>query len=478
MSAALHPACDRAIAQAAAAGSAQASAGASPPHPRWVVATTVLASSLAFIDGSVVNVGLPAIGASLGADGAGLTWVVNGYLLPLSALLLIGGAAGDRYGRRRVLVIGIVLFAAASLLCAAAPGLGWLLAGRALLGVGAALLMPNSLAILGASFSGPARGRAIGIWAAAGAGAGAIGPLLGGWLIDVVGWRAIFMINLPIAAAALVLAVVAIRAEKEASPPALDLAGAALASAGLGALTWGLTVASAASAGLADRGARDLGCAVALGTGTLLVLFFLGVERRRGDDAMLPLALFSSRSFVGLNLLTFLLYGALGALLVLVPYVLIQAQGYSATAAGAALLPLALVIAVASPTLGRIAATVGARGRVAHRRRGDLLDQYVSGAAGRGTWHGRRGRTADHRGARGSRGAPQRGGGRLQQRGCPHRWPDRNRAAGLDPGDARRRARGVVPAGCAGWRWCVAGGGGMRVRVAEAKMNSRGRVDI
>jgi EmrB/QacA subfamily drug resistance transporter len=260
------------------------------------------------------------------------------------------------------LVIGIVLFAAASLLCAAAPGLGWLLAGRALLGVGAALLMPNSLAILGASFSGPARGRAIGIWAAAGAGAGAIGPLLGGWLIDVVGWRAIFMINLPIAAAALVLAVVAIRAEKEASPPALDLAGAALASAGLGALTWGLTVASAASAGLADRGARDLGCAVALGTGTLLVLFFLGVERRRGDDAMLPLALFSSRSFVGLNLLTFLLYGALGALLVLVPYVLIQAQGYSATAAGAALLPLALVIAVASPTLGRIAATVGARG--------------------------------------------------------------------------------------------------------------------
>ena len=191
-------ACDRAMAEAAPC----ARAGA---HPRLVLATTILASSLAFIDGSVVNVGLPAIGRSLGADGAGLTWIVNGYLLPLSALLLLGGAAGDRFGRRRMLMLGVAIFALASLLCAAAGNVGWLVAGRVLQGCGAALLMPNSLAILGASFEGEARGRAIGTWAAVGAAAGAIGPLVGGQLIDLVGWRSIFLINLPVAALALLL---------------------------------------------------------------------------------------------------------------------------------------------------------------------------------------------------------------------------------------------------------------------------------
>jgi MFS family permease len=152
-----------------------------------VLATTILASSLAFIDGSVVNVGLPAIATSLSARGVGFSWVVNGYLLPLSALLLIGGAAGDVFGRRRLLILGVGMFILASVLCAAAPNLPLLIAGRALQGIGAAVLMPNSLAILGATFKNEDRGRAIGIWAAVGAAAGAAGPVLGGWLIDVVG---------------------------------------------------------------------------------------------------------------------------------------------------------------------------------------------------------------------------------------------------------------------------------------------------
>src|SRR6516162_2723896 len=175
-------------------------------HPNLVLATTILASSLAFIDGSVVNVGLPAIGRSLSADAGALQWVINAYLLPLSALLLLGGAAGDRFGLRRLLILGIVLFASASLACAIAPSLGIMLVGRFLQGVGAAMLMPNSLAILGSSFTGEEKGRAIGIWAATGAIMGAIGPVLGGWLIDLGSWRAIFLINLPLAAAAITLA--------------------------------------------------------------------------------------------------------------------------------------------------------------------------------------------------------------------------------------------------------------------------------
>ena len=340
-------ACDRAMAQASPCVRADR-------HPRLILAITILASSLAFIDGSVVNVGLPAIGRSLGADGAGLTWIVNGYLLPLSALLLPGGAAGDRFGRCRVLLLGVALFALASVLCAAAGNLGWLVAGRVLQGIGAALLMPTSLAILGASFEGAARGRAIGIWASVGAAAGAIGPLVGGELIDLVGWRTIFLINLPVAALALLLGARALRDEPDQAARALDLPGAALASIGLASLTWGLTAASAA-------GGIDRDAALAAGFGALMLALFIGAERRAGAGAMLPLELFRSRSFVGLNLLTFLLYGALGVLLVAVPFVLIEADGYSATAAGAALLPLPVVIALASSTMGRIAVKTGPR---------------------------------------------------------------------------------------------------------------------
>jgi EmrB/QacA subfamily drug resistance transporter len=343
------PACgDRALAQAARPGLPLPA-----PQARLILATTILASSLAFVDGSVVNVGLPAIGRDLHAGGAALSWIVTGYLLPLSALLLTGGAAGDRFGRRRLLLAGVWLFAVASAMCAASPGLGWLVAGRMLQGVGAALLMPNSLAILGASFSGEARGRAIGIWAAVGAAAGALGPLAGGWLIDGVGWRTIFLINLPIAALALYLGRHCLRDDPHPPRSALDPAGAVLASIGLASLTWGLGAASGSGV--------DAASLLALGAGALCLLLFLRVERRRGLDAMLPLSLFGSRSFVALNLLTLFLYGALGALVVMVPFVLIEAAGYSATRAGAALFPLPAAIALASPAMGRLAGVTGPR---------------------------------------------------------------------------------------------------------------------
>ena len=347
MGAALHPACDTAT--------ARTSRGAtSVRHPRLVLATTILASSLAFVDGSVVNVGLPAIGRSLSADASALQWVVNAYLLPLSALLLAGGAAGDRFGRRRVLILGTLLFALASLGCALAPSLAWLIAARFIQGAGAALLMPNSLAILGAAFTGEAKGRAIGIWAAAGAATGALGPVLGGGLIDLVTWRAIFLINLPLAASAILLAWRYAPADLDGSDRPLDAAGGLLAIIGLGALTWGLTIGSGPSGWSASAVA-----AVIVGLG-LLAAFVL-VEHRRGERAMTPLALFASRPFVGLTLLTLLLYGALGAVFVLVPYLLIRFAGYSGTAAGAALLPLPLVMAFASPWTGRLAARIGPR---------------------------------------------------------------------------------------------------------------------
>ncbi|HEV2817110.1 MAG TPA: MFS transporter [Allosphingosinicella sp.] len=323
-------------------------------HPRLVLATCILASSLAFIDGSVLNVALPAIGRAFHAGTAEVQWVVNAFLLPVSALLLLGGGAGDLYGRRRVMLWGIALFTAASLLCAAAPSLAIFLGGRALQGLGAAMLMPNSLAILSASFTGEARGRAVGAWAAAGAIAGALAPMLGGWLVDGIGWPAIFLINLPIAAGAILLGLLYVpESENEERPPP-DWAGALLATFGLGALTWGLTSWSAS-----DR--LDGATAAALGAGAVLILTFLAVERRRGASAMVPLDLFGARAFLGLTLFTFLLYGALGGLMLLLPYMLIEAGGYAAVTAGAALLPLPIVIALGSPPMGRLAARIGPR---------------------------------------------------------------------------------------------------------------------
>jgi EmrB/QacA subfamily drug resistance transporter len=315
---------------------------------------SILASSLAFIDGSVVNVALPAIGSDLGAEAAGLQWIVNAYLLPLSALLLLGGGAGDKFGRRRLFIGGIALFAVASSLCAAAATLPLLLAGRALQGVASAMLMPNSLALLGAAFAGAARGRAIGTWAAAGAIAGALGPLLGGWLVEAVGWRAIFLINLPLCAGAIWLGWRYVAESREETQVPLDWLGVLVATLALGALTWGLTVLSGGGSGIGGGWTATM-----LGLGAMLL--FVLIERRRGDRAIMPLAMFGTASFAGLTILTFFLYAALGGLFVLLPYVLIELRGYSPVAAGAALLPLPAVIGLGSRMMGAVAARTGPR---------------------------------------------------------------------------------------------------------------------
>ncbi len=435
MTVAFHTACDAAC----AGGPPQQGA---TQHPKWVLATTILASSLAFVDGSVVNVGLPALGASLKAGAGDLQWVINAYLLPLSALLLLGGAAGDRFGRVRLLVAGTSLFGVASVACELAPSLDWLLVGRGLQGVGAAMLMPNSLAILGASFSGEARGRAIGIWASMGAVMGAGGPVLGGWLIDTVGWRAIFLINLPLAIGAVLLALLFVKeVDRDKAAGALDLAGGLMATASLGAMTWALTVGSGA-VGWSPIAITTLVAGIAL------ILAFLLVEKTRGDAAMMPLALFGSSSFIGLTVLTFLLYGALGALLVLIPYVLIQAAGYSGAAAGAALLPFALVFGrdladYGQPSRpGRAAPAVvdraaGGRDRVSARASDRiacrLLDDSPASDPGDFHWHGRRCRTADDGGAGLGRQPTHRLGFGLEQRGRTHRRHGRHRSAGWRP---------------------------------------------
>jgi EmrB/QacA subfamily drug resistance transporter len=320
-----------------------------------VLATCILASSLAFVDGSVVNVGLPAIGYGLHANAQDLQWIINAYLLPLSALLLLGGAAGDRFGRRGILILGVALFGIGSALCGASANLPWLLAARALQGIGAALLLPNSLAILGAAFTGAARGRAVGTWSASSSIAAAIGPVLGGWLIDTFGWRQIFLVNIPLALAAIILAIRFVHEPRNKGKQSrLDIWGGFLATLSLVGLTWGLTI----SAGRTGWSASALGSIMA---GAALLGVFLWVESRQKNDAMMPLRLFDSAEFIGLTLLTLLLYGALGALLVVVPYLLIGGVGYSGTAAGAALLPFPIVLAFTSRAMGGVAGRFGSR---------------------------------------------------------------------------------------------------------------------
>ena len=323
-------------------------------HPGLILATCVLASSLAFVDGSVTNVALPAIGKALSASGAQLQWVIDAYLLPLSALLLLGGAMGDRYGRQRLLIGGTALFALASLSCALAPGLTLLLIARMLQGIGSAILMPNSLAILADTFGGESRGRATGIWASMGAVMVAGGPVLGGWLIDTAGWRSIFLINLPLALGAIMLAWRYVRDTRERDLPALDIPGGAVVTLALFALTFGLTIGS-------GRTGWGLLAWSVTGSGVLGMFGFVWIEKARGDRAMMPLAMFGSASFIGLTILTFLLYGALGAFTVLLPYFLIRETGYSAVQAGLSLLPLAIVLAALSPLMGQLAGRIGAR---------------------------------------------------------------------------------------------------------------------
>ena len=323
-------------------------------HPLATLTATILGSSLAFIDGSVMNVALPAISSDLQASPADLSWVINAYLLPSGALILLGGACGDHFGRRLCFIGGAGLFLVASILCAFAPSFTVIVTGRFLQGIGAAFLMPNSLAILGSTFSGEAKGQAIGAWAGVGALSMAVGPLLGGWLIDAVGWRSIFLINLPFGSAAIFLAIRYVPENEIAgSRRRLDWIGATLVTAGLAMLSGSLSAGSAAGFGLKELSAG----AVSL----LLLAAFLIRQLRLGEDALMPIFLVSTPSFAGLSLLTFLLYGALGGLVVVVPFLLILISGFSAAGAGAALLPIPIFVAMGSRFMGGITGRLGGR---------------------------------------------------------------------------------------------------------------------
>jgi len=323
---------------------------------RAVLAATVLGSSLGFIDGAVVNVALPALQSALGASGTVVQWVVNAYLLMLGALVLVGGAAGDRYGRRRMFLCGTALFAAASLACALAPTAAWLVVARAVQGLAAAIMTPNSLALLGAAYGEDERPRAFGIWAGAGALTTAIGPVIGGWLVDTVDWRAIFLVNLPLAAIALAIAWLKVPESRDEGAQRLDWPGALTAAASLAALTYGLTVAPAHGWNAVTLGWTLGGVAAFAG--------FLLIEHRSAAP-MMPLALFRSRAFSTLNGMTLLLYFALGGGLFLLPFELIRVDGYSATAAGAALAPFAVVMGLFASSAGKLAKRIGDRVQLA-----------------------------------------------------------------------------------------------------------------
>jgi EmrB/QacA subfamily drug resistance transporter len=324
------------------------------PRKRLALAATILGSSMAMIDGSVVNVALPSIQRELGASIAAMQWVVDAYLLFLGALVLVGGSMGDKLGRRKVFIAGTAIFTVASAACGAAPGMSALIAARALQGVGAALLVPGSLAIIGSVFEGEARGRAIGTWAGVGAITSSIGPAAGGWLVDAFSWRAIFFLNLPLAAATIALALASVPDSRNAdAPESLDWPGAAAAAAGLAALTYGLT--EAPSRGFAD--ALVLGM---IGAGVVLLAGFVAIEAK-SHDPMVPLDIFRSRDFSGANGVTLLLYFALGGALFFLPFTLIRAYGYSATEAGAAILPMPLVIGLLSRFTGGLTGRFGAR---------------------------------------------------------------------------------------------------------------------
>src|SRR4051794_5151226 len=320
---------------------------------RWVLAATILASSMAFIDGTVVNVALPALQSKLNATAVDVQWVVEAYSLFLSALLLIGGSLGDHYGRRRVFLIGIGLFAAASAGCGFAGTIHQLILARAVQGVGAALLVPGSLAIISSTFAEQDRGSAIGTWSGFSAITAAIGPLLGGWLIEHVSWRAVFFINLPLAALVILISFRHIAENSEDARTPVDWWGAILAAAALGALVFGLLESSRLGFGNPTVG-------IALATAGLLLVVFLLVEARLSYP-MLPLTLFRSRTFTGANLLTLFLYAALGGTLFFLPLNLIQVQGYSATAAGASLLPFIVVMSSLSRWSGGLITRYGPR---------------------------------------------------------------------------------------------------------------------
>ncbi|MGW0181363.1 MFS transporter [Nocardia sp. NPDC003345] len=312
---------------------------------RWIVLATVLGSSVASLDATVVNIALPRIGEALDTDVAGLQWTLNGYTLTLASFILLGGSFGDRFGRRRIFLIGAVGFAAASLLCGAATTIEMLVIARVLQGVAGAMLTPGSLALISSSIDRRDQGAAIGLWSGFGGVSGALGPFLGGWLIEVAGWRSIFFINVPLV---LVVVLVSLRHVPESRDPnaatRLDLPGALVVAAGLGALTLGLID----------------GTALLVGAGLLLLAAFVVIEMR-SDHPLVPPSLFASRVFTAANLVTLAVYAALGGVFFLLVLQLQVVAGYSPLRAGIATVPLTLLMLLLSAPSGRWAQRHGPR---------------------------------------------------------------------------------------------------------------------
>jgi len=328
------------------------------PRGRWIIAATVLGSSMAMLDATVVNVALPTIGKELNTSLAGLQWVVTSYTLTLAGLILLGGALGDRFGRRRVFLIGVTWFALASALCGLSPDIGVLIAARGLQGIGGALLTPGSLAIIQSTFAADDRPRAIGAWSGLGGVAGALGPFLGGWIVGSIGWRWIFLLNLPLAVA--VLAVTIRHVPESRDPTAqgrFDIAGAVLAALALAGITDGLIEAPSASL---------LESVVPALAGVAAGVAFVVLERRRGRHPervppMLPLGIFSSRQFTAINLITFVVYGAMGAVFFLLVLDLQVVAGFTPLQAGISLLPSTAALLLLSSRAGALAQRFGPR---------------------------------------------------------------------------------------------------------------------
>lgn len=340
--------------RAALTAAGPAEAACAPEARPYVLAATIVASAMAFIDGSVVNIALPAIQRDLAADIADLQWVVNSYLLLLGALILVGGGLGDRIGRRLIFLVGIALFTVASVACALAPTIGWLIAARVVQGVGAALLVPQSLAIITASFPREVRGKAIGTWAAASAVTTALGPPIGGFLIDILSWRVAFWINLPLAGLALWLTwryVPESRGEKATGP--VDWLGAIVATLAFGALTYGLIAIS-------DDRAGALAITVPIVLGLVGIAIFVAIEARAANPIMPP-TLFRSPVFTGTNIVTVFLYGSLAGMLFLMPFDLLARRGLTAAEAGLTLLPVGIIIGLLSRHMGGLADAYGPR---------------------------------------------------------------------------------------------------------------------